>query len=102
MKNEQNYNSVDLARVVFAIFVVAIHTNLASNLPKPFDWYIMQTIFRLAVPFFITVSSFMLGVRVRNKGLEASLKNIEINYYQYTYLGGRDGITLCKVVKLLS
>lgn len=74
MKIERNYNSVDFAKMVFAIFVVAIHTNLASNLPEPFDWYLMQIVFRLAVPFFITVSAFMLGLGIRNKGVAASLK----------------------------
>lgn len=67
----EKYNSIDLAKFIFAIFVIAIHTH-------PFEIYngqkwmeIYNTIVNLSVPFFFIVTGFLLSKKIEMSQSEA-------------------------------
>lgn len=45
---------VDVTRMICAILVVAIHTNLGKE--NELTWILFQTIARIAVPYFLVVT----------------------------------------------
>lgn len=57
----KNYDSIDVAKFVLSIFVVAIHT-------RPFDTYAVyfRPLLRTAVPLFFLISSYFFFVRHRD------------------------------------
>lgn len=68
-----NYDSVDAAKFVLSIFVVAIHV-------RPFDAYAVyfRPILRAAVPlFFLTTSYFFFNHHKNLSGLEERVLHIE-------------------------
>lgn len=58
LMNIKEYNLIDLLKFLFAICVVGIHTNIAGNSKSTFQWYILNCVFRLAVPFFFCLFGF--------------------------------------------
>lgn len=47
---------VDVTRMICAILVVAIHTNLGKE--NELTWILFQTIARIAVPYFLVVTGW--------------------------------------------
>lgn len=54
--NHKNYNSIDLAKFMAAVLVVAIHTRLFTN-------YYLTCILRTAVPFFFVATGFFFFLK---------------------------------------
>lgn len=50
---EKETNAVDLLKLLFAICVVGIHTQVLDQFSERTNWYITHLLFRLAVPFFL-------------------------------------------------
>lgn len=63
----QWYAGLDVFKLFFAVCVVAIHTYLTDALPEPAAFWIQQSVFRLAVPFFFVASGFLLGKKLHGK-----------------------------------
>lgn len=61
-----NYNTIDLLKFVFSIFVVLIHTEFFMFLPDPIRWYINKIFLRIAVPFFFVINGFFLYDKITN------------------------------------
>lgn len=54
-------SAVDLAKLFFAVCVIAIHVDLVSLFPDRAGWYVEHMLFRLAVPFFFVCTGFFHG-----------------------------------------
>ena len=74
----RQYAALDACKLFFAVCVVAIHTYATNVLPEPVDFWITQSVFRLAVPFFFVASGFMLGKKLHGEG-----RNLESTLTQY-------------------
>lgn len=61
------YKLVDLAKLLFAFFVVAIHTNIFKNNIRIIPYILNHSLFGLAVPFFFVCSGFFLGCKINQK-----------------------------------
>lgn len=58
MKKVQNYNAIDIMKVVMAILVVFIHLNPLRDFGNELDFFSSIAITRIAVPFFFMASGF--------------------------------------------
>lgn len=58
--SKNTYHSIDIAKIVAALFVVSIHSEPFSNLPKDI---IVDIFARIAVPFFFITSAFFFFKR---------------------------------------
>lgn len=58
MMRKRNYNTIDLAKYLSALLVVCIHTYPFFEISETFNTYWIQTVCRLAVPFFFVCSGF--------------------------------------------
>lgn len=58
MKVKRKYAAIDIAKYVSALLVVCIHTYPFYEISETFNTFFMQTICRIAVPFFFTTSGF--------------------------------------------
>ena len=56
--NKKEYAAIDIARYISALLVVCIHTYPFIDISETFNIFWLQTICRLAVPFFFVVSGF--------------------------------------------
>lgn len=57
------YSYIDIVKFIFCFFIVAIHTHLFEEYPD-FYWWANRLFFRLAVPYFMVVSVFLLERRI--------------------------------------
>lgn len=61
----ENDNCVDFFKLLFSLFVVAIHAKLLSfpesGLSERVSWYLVHMLLRLAVPFFFVTSGYFYG-----------------------------------------
>lgn len=75
-KKKKNLSSVDIAKLLFAIGVVMIHTGCISGTDLG-SWLVMHGVLRLAVPFFFCAAGFFFC-----KSLEKSnnIKSTTRNY----------------------
>jgi serine/alanine racemase len=53
-----NFNAIDVARCVFAICIVAIHTNPFQNISATASFITSDILFRMGVPFFFLTAGF--------------------------------------------
>lgn len=59
------FPSVDLAKFILSIFVVAIHTNALSFLPSAVDYMLQKLLLAIAVPYFLVASGFFFGIKLK-------------------------------------
>ncbi len=77
---QKTYPAIDILKFVFAITVVALHTNLIPNSKTEYVPYIFTGIFlRLAVPFFFVVSGYFLVDKLFSENKEKYFEIIK-NY----------------------
>ena len=58
--------AIDIAKYVSALLVVCIHTFPFIELNETFNTYFIQTICRMAVPFFFTISGYFFFRKLTN------------------------------------
>lgn len=63
-KTKKFYSSMDIAKFVACICVVAIHTGPFANVDETLRWGLYASLIELAVPFFFVSSGFFLGKKV--------------------------------------
>lgn len=68
MKKE--YAAIDIAKYVSALLVVCIHTFPFLEISETLNTYFIQTVCRLAVPFYFTVSGFFFFRKIKNDTME--------------------------------
>lgn len=56
----KNYPSLDIAKFIFAIIVIAIHTKPLLDISEKCSLIVNNSIFSIAVPFFFITSGFLL------------------------------------------
>ncbi len=56
-----NYVWIDIIKLICAVFIVGIHTEVLNNKEDTIQWYMMHLLFKLAVPFFFVCSGFLFG-----------------------------------------
>lgn len=55
-------HTIDFLKLFFALCIVGIHTDIVRLIPSErMQWYVMQVLFRMGVPFFFVVSGYFLG-----------------------------------------
>lgn len=68
-------NIFDIVKLIMSFFVVAVHTNPLISFSENANFYLVNTLGRIPVPIFFSISGFFLF-----KNLNKEKKN----YYQYT------------------
>lgn len=68
---------IDILKLIFALFIVGLHTGVLNIFPKRAEWIITHMLFRLAVPFFMCVSGFFIGQKIQNA---VDVENVFKNY----------------------
>lgn len=61
----KQYAAVDIAKYISALLVVCIHTFPFIDINETFNTYFIQTLCRLAVPFFFMISGYFLFGKIR-------------------------------------
>ena len=74
MKREEYY-SIDLFKFIFALVIVSIHTRLFESVSGVINWYWLNTICNLAVPFFFVTSGFLFYNRYIEGGGKQDIFN---------------------------
>lgn len=81
MKLKIQFYVIDYLKYIFAIGIIAIHTEVLPVLGK-YEYWVEKCFARVGVPFFFIVSGFMLGIKLSEVGdndLNAE-KNIMVSY----------------------
>ena len=66
-KERKENHTIDFLKLFFALCIVGIHTDLVKIFPSEHtQWYVMQVVFRMGVPFFFVVSGYFLGRKLWN------------------------------------
>lgn len=73
--NSQNYDLIDIFKLIFSLCIVALHVGLNSCLDETANWYTVHLIFRLAVPFFFMVSGFFYGRMILQENTDVKQKS---------------------------
>lgn len=73
MNKIKNYNSIDLLKFIFAVFVPILHISFETY---SIFYLIGQYVSRLAVPFFFTATGFLLGNKLLNAENEAIANSV--------------------------
>ncbi len=58
MRGKKQFAAIDIARYISALLVVCIHVYPFVGISETFNTYFIQTVCRLAVPFYFTVSGY--------------------------------------------
>lgn len=74
---KKNWNSIDLTKFVFAIVVIAIHTNPLEGCSNAFIIAIYECVARMAVPFFFISSGYLLSKKMIYPFSETDLGKIK-------------------------
>ena len=65
-RRKRRYGAIDIAKYVSALLVVCIHTYPFYEVSQTFNTYWIQTVCRLAVPFFFVASGFFFFRKITN------------------------------------
>lgn len=79
IKIKKNYDMVDLLKFVFAILIVALHTQFLKSFSEYGNFFVTSIFSRIAVPYFFMISGFLLLKKVQLFGEEE--KKIYIKKY---------------------
>ena len=63
-KTKEIYSSIDIAKFIFSVCIVILHTEVYKLLPYNLSYFIEKGVLRLAVPFFFCVSGFLIGEKI--------------------------------------
>lgn len=74
------YYFVDVAKFLFAVSIVCLHSRALSVLPQDLNFWISKLILRLAVPFFFFATAFFFTRKVLTD--ETNLKEISKRYWK--------------------
>ena len=72
LSKKVNFYMMDIIKFIFCFFIVGIHTEIFSNNIELHYW-IEKGLFRLAVPYFVLCSGFLLQRKISEGGGKANL-----------------------------
>jgi Uncharacterized protein conserved in bacteria len=83
------FDAIDLMKFLAAILVVCIHANPLSSISKEMNFLLVQSVARLAVPFFFMTSGYLLYSKLKSRSNGRSylikyLKRIGLLYLLWT------------------
>ncbi len=79
LTDRQNYNSIDLAKLIGSFLVIAIHTNIFISFSETFNWYFINLFCRIAVYFFFIVSAYFFFQKIQFNE-NGKIKNCKDNW----------------------
>lgn len=65
LESRKEYKSLDVFKFIFAFLVVMIHAKPFMDISEKTNWFISNTIFNLAVPFFFITSGFLIFEKLK-------------------------------------
>ncbi|MCM1038239.1 MAG: acyltransferase [Ruminococcus sp.] len=68
MENKVCYRGIDIMKFIMALFVVVLHTHPLSGIHDTLNIWSADIIGRVSVPFFFTVTGFLLEKQIRQAG----------------------------------
>lgn len=71
MKNNR-YFLIDIFKLIFACFVVAIHSKILAQNQSAIGYFIYKDFFRVGVPFFFVCSGLFIGLKIYSKREETN------------------------------
>lgn len=69
--DETHANAIDLFKLVFAICIMGIHTHALNLFPEAVQYYGLQMVFRLGVPYFFVTSGYFFGKKLVKETTQA-------------------------------
>lgn len=80
--------SLDIAKLLFAILIVSLHSNAFSEIDGSFAFFINQIIARIGVPFFFISSGYFVARHIENDNIGKIYKHIYsyLKYFVIFYL----------------
>lgn len=73
MKNNSNYNCIDLVKFLCSFLVIAIHIVPLTSVHWILNFAVVNYVARLAVPFFFAVTGFLVFKKIDIKNIDYSL-----------------------------
>ena len=73
MKNKSNYNCIDLVKFLCSFLVIAIHIVPLTSVHWILNFAVVNYVARLAVPFFFTVTGFLVFRKIDIKNIDYSV-----------------------------
>ena len=87
LSDKTEFFAVDFFRVVFALGVVTIHFGLLGDIDRNLDYFVVNVLARLGVPFFFLVSGFFLQKKLDDaEKVKAYVRRLVQLYLLYTLL----------------
>lgn len=68
METNKTYGMVDVFRILCCLMVIAIHTSAFTYFSETTHFMIAQTLFRIAVPFFLITSGYFMYAQLMEPG----------------------------------
>lgn len=92
VKVQKNYGGIDLAKILLALFVVAIHTHPLTGVTNILANRLFTVVVKLAVPYFFIASGFFLFTKLsfenrcdlKSKIIKQYLARISLLYFSWT------------------
>lgn len=76
--NKIYYKSIDYTKIICAILVVCIHTGPLLSLNREWNFFLVQILGRIAVPFFFVASAFFFFRKIDSNESLKSEKNLTL------------------------
>lgn len=81
MNTKNNYGALDYFKIIAAILIITIHTNLFISYNEQINAIFTGVVARIAVPFFFMVTGFFLSLKIGEKSKDSKNSMNIINKY---------------------
>lgn len=78
------YESIDFMKFICSIMVIAIHTSPLENISNDLNYILINSICRIAVPFFFIASGYFLWNKLSI--IDKKIRKREVNNYIKKFL----------------
>ena len=82
MNSTYQYARLNLMKFIGAFLVIAIHTHPFFNLSWGLNFFVVDIVARVAVPFYLITSGFFFYPKVANSGNKAKIKDYVLKFVQ--------------------
>lgn len=76
---QKTNSAIDISKFFFCLCIIALHAKLFSAFSEMVDYYVTQSVLRLAVPFFFVTSGYFLGMKLVKSDI-GQYKELVLNY----------------------
>lgn len=78
--------TVDFAKYIASLSIIAIHTGLFADVHPELYFVVVQTISRMAVPFFAVCTGYFLASKLETDGVQTNSADVFVKYCKKTRL----------------